>query len=263
MNTVPFLLAYSSFDPFSLIGLVVGVVVVGAIVRQIKGGPLAQARAALVMSSFEIHRDGPVYVRIQGRKSGLMSWLLAQVGVDPSTTLTITKHRVELSEGSLSGRVFHQIPLSAVCNLGAGYSKPIALFALGIVFAVMGLGCLFSGGDAVALGFVFLLAAAALVVVYYLQKTLTLFFLPPSGTGACLSFKRSVIEGVSVDEREAYEVVELVTSLIELNTKPVAGAQSAPRDCVCPKCGQALEMPPGIVGGQRLKCAFCGEKFTV
>lgn len=182
------------------------------------GIAMAASRGALVLQELVINEEGPRYLHMVGRKSGLIAYLLSLIGIDPTTTMDVIGNKIELEEGSLSGKVKHLVPLSSICNLGAGYYKPFILVVSAIVLLVLSLVLSFSGG--VPGGIVFLLFAAAIgcAVAYYLKKTLVLFALPGSGFGPIISFKRSVIEGVDIDESQAKRIIVLLTTLIEKKT---------------------------------------------
>ena len=60
------------------------------------------------------------------------------------------------------------------------------------------------------LGFVLLICAAVFAFLFYLRKSLLLNFTTSGANGIIFVFKRSVIEGVNVDENMAKEVSEIV-----------------------------------------------------
>ena len=46
-------------------------------------------KAALVIKEAEVNEDGPLYVKIKGRKSGLIAWILTLLGIDITTTFEV------------------------------------------------------------------------------------------------------------------------------------------------------------------------------
>ena len=64
---------------------------------------------ALALQEKVINSEGPCYVRLVGRKSGLIDWLLTLLGINTRTMLEIYEDRIEYSYGSLSGRVLEVI----------------------------------------------------------------------------------------------------------------------------------------------------------
>lgn len=53
---------------------------------------------------------------------------------------------------------------------------------------------------------------------YFLNKKLTVGVVEGSGWVGGFSFKRSVIEGQNIDEKKAYEVIDIIRALIEAKT---------------------------------------------
>jgi len=182
------------------------------------GFALAASRGALVVKELKINENGPVYVRIVGRRGGLISWLLSLIGIDPTTEMEVTEKKIEFIEGSLSGQLRHMVPLRSVCNLGAGYFKPFVLIVVAVILLLLALVASFQDVPGIV---VFLLFASTIgcAIAYFLKKTLLLFALPGSGFGPIIGFKRSVIEGVSVDEKQAMKIVEIVTALINAQNR--------------------------------------------
>ena len=162
-------------------------------------------KAALVIKEAEVNENGPLYVKIKGRKSGLIAWFLALIGIDTTTTFEVYENRIEFTEGSLSGRIKEMIPLSAVSNLGTGYMKPViwmvlAIISLLLIIPTFGISILFM----LLFGF-----------LYFFRKSMLLYAIPNSGNGAIIIFKRSIIENVNISEEDAYKIIALITRLVE------------------------------------------------
>lgn len=197
--------------------IIIASVVIGIIKNRLSNSAaLVASKNALVVKALEVNETGPVYVHIVGRKPGILAWLRSLIGIDPTTTLKVMDNRVEFIEGSMSGQVTHMIPLSSVCNLGAGYSKPFVLLVVAIIMLVIGLITMVASVPA-CVPLVLILLAICFAAVYYLKKTLVLFILPLSSMGACIGLKRSVIEGVDLDEATAFRIIDIVSALIEKN----------------------------------------------
>ncbi len=143
-----------------------------------------------------------VYVRIEGRESGLLAWLLALIGIDAVTTVEIKENLVVFSQGSLEGKQHRIIPMASICSAGYGYVKPLKqAIALGAILApFFGLGLIVGP------------------VYYFLNKTLSVFVIENSGWVGGFNFKRSIIEGQNIGEQDAYAVIEIIRGLIERKT---------------------------------------------
>lgn len=181
--------------------------------------------AALVLKEWKTS-DKPLdksgnYILIRGRQPGLVAWVLAHVGVDPTTSLKVNASRVEFSRASLAGTDFRMIPLSSISSTYYGYHKPWGA-ALGVFFFLSWL----SGSLAVALPgsgvgkafatfFALAFSAGIALLYYFLGRTLVLGFVEQSGLVSAMQFKRSVVEGVEVNEQQARYICEVTQFLIE------------------------------------------------
>jgi len=175
--------------------------------------------ATLVLRSWKVDTK-PIdangnYVDISGRQSGLLSWFLALLGVDPTTTIKIGPVRVEFHQSSLSGISTRMIPLQGICSTYYGYYKPWKeALAIIVLCSVLGNVIMAAGSWTGAL-LVWLLGLVLGFLYYFLNKTLTLGFVENSGVANGIQFKRSVIENVAVDADQARVVCEITQSLIE------------------------------------------------
>lgn len=178
---------------------------------------LLAARSALVLKEVTIDENGPLYVRIVGRKPGLIAWILNMLQIDTTTIFEVYWNRILFEEGSLFGRLKQNIPMKKVCNLGTGYTKPFHWFLLSILFTIGGIYSLFAARDSdfSALAFLPFLIALVFLFCYIFGKTMILYVFPSSGIGASVLFKRSLIEGVKITEEDAERVTNIITYLID------------------------------------------------
>ena len=161
--------------------------------------------AALAIKEKQINPEGPCYIRIVGRKSGLLDWFLNLIGVNTTTTLEVYSDRIEYSYGSLSGSVLEVIPLSKVSNLLCGRFKPVILF----VFAVIAFfAAFFTFGISLIFAIVF-------IAYYFLKKTVLISIIPNSASAVAIAFKRSLIENQNISDEEAQEIIKIIADLVE------------------------------------------------
>jgi hypothetical protein len=174
---------------------------------------------ALVLKQWSVKNEvdqAGNYVFITGREGGFIAWILALLGVDPTTSIKVSMKRVEFQQSSLAGTSNRMIPLQGVCSTYYGYHKPwkesLGLFVvLTLLFGYFGM-TTNSGGITV---FGMLISIVLAIVYYFLNRTLTLGFVENSGVISGIHFKRSVIENVDVNEKQARLVCELTQTLIE------------------------------------------------
>ena len=167
---------------------------------------------ALVLKEFTINNDGPEYVHIVARKSGLISWLLTLLGIDTTTIFRVFADRIEFEQGSLSGRLHTVMPLRAISIATCGYTKPFLLIVSAVIAILLGISFAFATRSAM-LFFLLLVVALVELVFYYLNKALLIAVVSHSSWPASVCFKRSIIEGVGVGYEQAQEVIRIINKL--------------------------------------------------
>jgi len=165
------------------------------------------------------------FITITGRKEGIISWVLARFGIDPTVSITASGSRIEFSEASLSGSVRRLIPLPSVCSTVYGYHKPwkkalgIAVFLIWIVTSLTS-----AAGEGFSFGGLFggvLVGAVIGPLYFFLNRTLTLGFVEHSGVISAIQFKRSVVENQDINEAQAGYVCQVVQALVEARQRTV------------------------------------------
>jgi hypothetical protein len=187
---------------------------------------------SLSLKSWSVQREPtpslPYFVLVSGRQPGLFGWLLALLRIDATTTLRVDTRGIMFHAGSLSGHTSRFIPFTAVSAVIHGYHKPwfkailLALLVFVIAAAVAGgvIAAIFSSGISsfgIPIGLIFGVGAG---MVYYLFNTSLLVAISEhGGTTSAICFKRSVIEGVSVDQQKAEELAKLLERVIRAGNK--------------------------------------------
>jgi hypothetical protein len=147
-------------------------------------------------------------IEIEGRAGGLLSWLMSKVGISPTVKVEIGAERIRFAEGSLAGNAHRIIPLENISSTYYGYAKPwkeALLIAIVLGIPTFGIGVILA------------------IVYYFLNKSMTVGFVEVSGVVNAIAFKRSVIEGINVDENQAQQVAELTQKLIDARRRTSAG----------------------------------------
>jgi hypothetical protein len=155
---------------------------------------------AFVITKWSLSEVGALqdsnYVYIKGREGGLLSWLLSLVGVDPSVSISVNSKTILFQKGSLAGFDKRVIPIGSVCSTYYGYSKPwLTAVIIGFCFGPFGL----------IIG----------PLYYFLNKTTSFGFVENSGVTNGIQFKRSLIEGKNISEKDALKAISIIQSLLE------------------------------------------------
>lgn len=166
-------------------------------------------KSALVVKEVQLDETAEQQLKIVARKAGVISWILSLVGIDSTFTLLIYKDRLESVEGSLSGHIRTIIPMTALDTYMCGFTKPIQNLVIAVVLVIFALVSSFNGMPGFVV-FIMLAIAVGSCIAYYLGKCLLLNFTTNGANGILFLFKRSVIEGVNIDETFSERVCEMV-----------------------------------------------------
>jgi len=169
---------------------------------------------ALVVKEWKVDPGAEVPVRIRGRKAGVVAWLLSLLKFDTTTTFELHANHVSLAEGSLAGQIREIVPLTGACNIGTGYLKPFGYITAAAGCFLWALISMFNDG---ASGWAVvwpLILAIGFIIMYFLNKCMILYVVPVSSSPIQIAFKRSVIEGVNVDEDSARKVIGIIVDAI-------------------------------------------------
>ena len=157
------------------------------------------------------------FLAIRGRAAGLFSWIMSLLGVERGVRMVATAQRIRFQEGDLGGSATRIIHLDKVCSTYYGYKKPWAeAFAFIVVLAgpLSGLGM---GIMESVIGGVFgVIAAIAIAAIYYaLNKRMTIGLVEMSGVINQIVFKRSVLEGINLDENSSSQASDVIQWLMD------------------------------------------------
>lgn len=163
--------------------------------------------AAFVIKSWKVSRQPAVnenYIEISGRAGGIFAWMLNSLGISPTVRLLVREDRVMFQKGSLEGSLNVITPLENLCSTFYAFRRPWKeAVVLGIIVGAITF-------------FLFAIPGILLALLYYvLNKTLSIGFTDTGGRSYEIPFKRSVIEGKSLDEDEAAQTCELMQSLVD------------------------------------------------
>lgn len=157
-----------------------------------------------------------VYVEIKGRDEGIISFILSLLNIEPTVSLMVTQKNIVFIQGSLSGFIKRIIPFSSVSSMLYGYSKPWKT-AAAIIIAGLVMGILFGAGNRSFGAFLItvIIAISIAIAIYFTNKKLTIGIVEDSGVVNGIEFKRSVIEGKKIDERNAEIVIDLIQYFVD------------------------------------------------
>ena len=161
------------------------------------------------------------YVSIVGREEGVLSYLLAAVGIDATTRFRVDARSVYIERGSLAGFEERVIPLTKISSSYFSFEKPWReAIVLGVVLlSFFGLGLIVGP------------------LYYFLNKKLGLGVVEVGSIVSGIHFKRSLIEGQEINENEGRRLVGIVRELV----MQAAGSSQLPQQ---PSAMMVQQQPP-------------------
>jgi hypothetical protein len=161
----------------------------------------------LALSKFSIDPTSELKIVLEGRKTGLIQWVLVQLKLGNMYKLHIRKEYISYSADSASGESLILTPVQKIASTSCGYHKPIGLLIIaailvlsGLIFPIVMLWCF--------------LIAVILVVLYIFGKSFFISIQTVGGDMFGFSFKRSFIENVSIDVEKIKEAIKQINALV-------------------------------------------------
>ena len=161
--------------------------------------------------------DQGEYVSIRGRAPGLISWVLSTLGVERGVRLVATTKHIQFKEGDLGGSSTRIIHLDKISSTYYGYKKPWAqaftiIWVLGGILAPI-CAALTKSETGAVIGVLLSIGIAALY--YALNKRMTVGVVEQSGIVNQIVFKRSVLEGLKLDEESSAQASDVIQWLMD------------------------------------------------
>jgi hypothetical protein len=263
----------------SFVQLATFIVIVILVWRERKYGFVSGTH--LVLKKFRLYEApaSKVLVEISGRASGIVSWFLNLLKLNPDIELVVNDSEVVLHRASLSGFSHASIPIEKINLTICGYQRSIIALGFALFFAVNTIlamllllfNTLFHSSreptffptapdpTGLELGAVFvnLVFTAIAVGVFWFSKRIAIGVRSSSTDSIGVTFKRSFIENISVDLPQAIKTVNLINNQILSSQlgRRMSSAPDAPTteaSLWCSKCSTPSSM------GTRF-CENCGS----
>ena len=189
--------------------------------------------------------------------------------LDNTTVFSLTKSEISYKTSDLYGETNLFFPITKIASTQCGFLKPIQYLFIALALFIVDLYLHFSIRGGIGLIFwVFVVIALCFIIAYFLEKTITIGVESSGGQKAEIVFKRSVIEGVSIDINKAREALKLINNTIidvshinKSDTKKYAPQEKAFK-VFCPNCKNEYNLTKEYLG-QQATCAKCRVEFTI
>ena len=168
-----------------------------------------------ILKTFQIDQTGSTgaHLYIEARQPGIFAFILNIIGLDPTAELKVTKGAVSFRSTSLSGMTETSTALTQIGSFQGGYSKPIGLLILAGFFLLGGISADIALEILLMTWFGLVLSLVCLIA-YAMTKYLSFGFETSGGAYYGMSFKRGVLNNVSVDITQVENALQLVNALI-------------------------------------------------
>lgn len=173
---------------------------------------------SLVVKKFFVSptpREDGVYVEILARESGFFAWLFALLKLDPNFCLRIIYDKVCYESSSIFGFTKVIMPIHSVSSIYFGTVRPwkkalfwFVLFAVGAYVAAQMQEMAWTIGLTVA-------GIVIAVLVFILNRELTIGVNEVTDTPYEMTLKRSIIEGQEISEQKLEEITQIFTAILD------------------------------------------------
>jgi len=165
----------------------------------------------LALSRFSIDPTNEDIIIIEGRKTGLVQWLLVKLNLGNTYKIHIKKDFISYSADSAAGKSLILIPIHKVSSTSCGFRKPIELLVLGGLLLIFAIVMLFIN---ITSFFILLIIGGVFLALYIYMKN---FFVMIESVGSMrigFSFKRSFIENIPIEIDKIEEAIQSINSLV-------------------------------------------------
>jgi hypothetical protein len=173
---------------------------------------------ALVVKKFFVSptpREDGLYVEIVGRESGLMAWFFALLKLDPNYSLRIFYDKIYYEASSIFGFRKVIMPIHSVSSLYFGTVRP---WGKAVFWFLIFTGAAYAAAQMQETQWTIGLAILGVVVailVFILNRQLTIGVSEVTGTDYEMNLKRSIIEGQEISEKKLEEITQIFTALLD------------------------------------------------
>jgi hypothetical protein len=141
----------------------------------------------------------------------LISFFFTLVGLDPNSSLKVTRGSISFRNSSVFGSSQISAPLPNISAFLGGYKKPFFALVFAVLFGISGLVSLI---ESIEIFIVMIVLSGICLLYYYLAKTMFIGFETNGGGTHGFAFRASIIEGVGVNIQRVEDTIAYVNSLI-------------------------------------------------
>jgi hypothetical protein len=147
-------------------------------------------------------------LEIEGRQKGIVGWIMAQVGLNTRSFLTITRRELTFRFANLGGITLIVAPLDAITCAICGVKKPVGVLAFGTFSLLAGI-VMFGLAEQYELGFLGIVIGLLCIGYFHITQHLILTFSTGDiGGSRGLGFTSTTLAGEKISFEKLREVIE-------------------------------------------------------
>ncbi len=231
---------------------------------------MASSSSPWVLKRFQIDETGATgaFIFIEARKSGLGSFILNSLGLEATASIKVTRGAISFKAAKLSGMVQVSTALTSIAAFIGGHSKllnalflGIGLFLLGLLFTLFASASMDADVEALLsiFGIISFIGSMISFIVYALGKHMFIGFETSGGATYVLGFKRSIIEGVSINIERVEHAISLVNGLISSAALGGSAVVESWNVQDIGREGTVIQSPTNAPSNDVMLCDQCGQ----
>ena len=173
----------------------------------------------IVLTSKTINPQGPLLVRLEGRRSGFISWLMKLCRLQTTLSYSFFKDRIELGADSFFGQETHFVLVKNVSAMEVSYACMFNLLVASIFFFVLG-GVAYSAMGSLLVFLAFLALSIFAFVRYTQSKRYKIQVFSP-GFSFCIVFQKNLMEGESLSMSDLEAIRQIFRYLTNPENKEI------------------------------------------
>lgn len=170
-------------------------------------------RRVIVITGKTINPQGPLLVRVEGRRAGFIAWLMKLCRIETSFSFSVYKDRIEWNEDSFFWQKTNFIKLENVSALEVSYASSIFWFMLTLIIVFSGINYTILTRTILPL-FIFLFFAVLTFGAFIFSKKYGLKVYSPASMTRIL-VRRSLIEGETLTLYELEAIRQVFRYLMD------------------------------------------------
>lgn len=201
--------------------------------------PFLRNTRVIVVSSKTFNAQGPLLFRIQGRRAGVLSWLLKLCRIETSFSFSVFKDRIEWDEDSFFWQRTCCVSMKNVSALEVSYASSLILLLISLGLLISGIINLIN--KELIASFVCQLLSIVIFAFFVLSKKFGVHVYSPAFS-CWLLVQRSLIEGEALTSHD----MDVIRQIFRFLMDPENSSVNLDEILASAKASQAPKVPESL-----------------